>query len=184
MLESLFQHTPPEFSETRVREILQRHYFPDVADIDVQLKPLNSERDLNIRVQVPTGIFVLKIANRAERSELLTCQQAVLDRLSTAIPVLPVPKVIESISGQQLLLEEFEEVSHCVRLVTWLPGELMHRVEPTRPITRPTGPGSGGFHSSRCPTQNYLGFTARWQYSGSSATRRAGRSTRAGGTLS
>jgi 4-aminobutyrate aminotransferase-like enzyme/Ser/Thr protein kinase RdoA (MazF antagonist) len=107
----IFAEPAPKFAAERVRAVLREHW----ALTDVELGPLDSERDLNVLVD---GRFVLKISNPAESAEVVDMETRALEHVRTADPSLPVPETIGEIvrtgddSGRECL----------ARLITLLPG--------------------------------------------------------------
>jgi 4-aminobutyrate aminotransferase-like enzyme/Ser/Thr protein kinase RdoA (MazF antagonist) len=83
--------------------------------------PLTSERDQNFRLETPGGDrFVLKIANSAEDRALLEAQNAAMALVAAESGLAP--RVIEP-DGRSLFRYERGGDTHCVRLLSWIPGE-------------------------------------------------------------
>jgi len=83
---------------------------------------LPSERDQNFLLRTEGGErFVLKIANSAERREVLEYQNAVIERVAAGCPGLRFPRAIGGIA---------QSGAHLVRLFTWIEGEVLAKVAP------------------------------------------------------
>jgi len=95
----------------------------DVFGITGDLSPLVSERDQNFRVRSDNGeAYVLKISNSAENLSVLDFQFAALRHIAQQDPTLPVPKVCQSISDEDVTLFEHEGKHHAIRMLTYLEG--------------------------------------------------------------
>jgi 4-aminobutyrate aminotransferase-like enzyme/Ser/Thr protein kinase RdoA (MazF antagonist) len=83
---------------------------------------LPSERDQNLLLRTEGGErFVLKIANSAERREVLEYQNALIERVAAGCPGLRFPQAIGGIA---------QSGAHLVRLFTWIEGEVLAKVAP------------------------------------------------------
>lgn len=93
---------------------------------------LASERDQNFRITTADGTaFVLKIANATEREEVLEFQDAALDHLAARHVGLAVPRVCRTSSGDVIVrVPGHSGRSHLVRLLTWVPGDVLAAVKP------------------------------------------------------
>jgi 4-aminobutyrate aminotransferase-like enzyme/Ser/Thr protein kinase RdoA (MazF antagonist) len=125
-MDVVVQHAP-QFDRTRA-EALARDAFGVLGVAE----PLASERDQNFRVAAADGAaFVLKIANATERPEVLDFQNAALDHLAARSPALAVPRLRRTLSGETVAWAAGPDGRvHLVRLLTWVPGEVMARVRP------------------------------------------------------
>ncbi len=89
---------PPILSAMQAADLAQSHF-----GIRGELTLLVSERDLNYRLTSPTATYVLKLANRAEPAKVTQFQTFGLLHLQAsqlAVPQLPVPQVIRTLSGR------------------------------------------------------------------------------------
>jgi 4-aminobutyrate aminotransferase-like enzyme/Ser/Thr protein kinase RdoA (MazF antagonist) len=107
----IFAEPAPRFSAGSLRAVLREHW----ALADVELSPLDSERDLNVLVD---GRLVLKISNSAESAQVVDMETRALEHVHNVDPRLPVPETVGEIvrtsddSGRECL----------ARLITLLPG--------------------------------------------------------------
>ncbi|MEE9167112.1 MAG: aminotransferase class III-fold pyridoxal phosphate-dependent enzyme [Candidatus Neomarinimicrobiota bacterium] len=86
----------PSFSGNVVRK-----YVRDIYGLTGTLEPLPAEWDQNFRLRGgQAGTFVVKIANRGHKSEVLEFQNAVMNRLSELWSSAESPRVVQSLSGE------------------------------------------------------------------------------------
>ncbi|MCK6695379.1 MAG: phosphotransferase, partial [Thermoanaerobaculia bacterium] len=116
----------PDYIATLIRE----HYR-----LDVSVKPLPGEIDLNFRVEALCGgIYTFKIANPAERRENLELQNAVMQRLAAAGLGLEVPRVIPTAQGEPIAaITAPDQSRRFIRLLTWIEGRCFADVNPHTP---------------------------------------------------
>ena len=114
---SVFDAPKPTLTDAQIMRLLQTHWALTGA-----LKPLVSERDQNVLLDTGTARYVLKIANRAEDAGFLGLQNAALAHIALTDPALGVPHLV----GPMV-----EHHGHCVRLMTFLPGQLYSAADPT-----------------------------------------------------
>ena len=108
---STFTEPAPAFSPGSLRAALREHW--DLAD--AVLKPLDSERDLNVLVD---HRFVLKISNPAERADVVDMEVRALEHVHAADPGLPVPEAVGAVAW----LTDDSGRTCLARLITLLPG--------------------------------------------------------------
>ncbi len=124
MIDEAVEQGAPEFSVEEALGIAADLYGPAL-----QATPLPSERDQNFLLETKTGRRVLKIANACETKFRLEFQNRALEHLSGAD--LPVPGVFRSLSGATVEpVADGRGRRHFVRLVSYLPGELLARTRP------------------------------------------------------
>ncbi|WP_372679135.1 phosphotransferase, partial [Desulfosarcina sp.] len=130
-MSNLVRHAP-RFSEQRAAA-LARELFHFTASVD----RLPSERDQNFRLQDEKGgRFVLKIANAAETREVLELQNMAMTHVAEKGAALfdgfaPCPRVCCAPGGEEIVsIPGQDGASHFVRLLTYLPGRPMARVNP------------------------------------------------------
>jgi 4-aminobutyrate aminotransferase-like enzyme/Ser/Thr protein kinase RdoA (MazF antagonist) len=112
----VFAEPAPAFSPAALREAISEHW--DVAD--PRLSPLDSERDLNIRVG---DQYVLKISNPAEDEDVVEMEVRALEHVHLADPGLPVPVSVATRSGASIVRLRDDTGRSCLaRLITFLPG--------------------------------------------------------------
>jgi Ser/Thr protein kinase RdoA (MazF antagonist) len=120
---SLFTESAPPVDADQARRILHDFY-----GLHGEPEPLPSERDHNFRIRARGGDgFVLKITHPAEPRSVTNFQTMALRHIATVDPTLAVPAVIAARDGR------FEpELTGCgpprtVRLLSYLPGQLLIR---------------------------------------------------------
>lgn len=92
--------------------------------ISGKLDPLFSERDQNFRVRSDHNkIVVLKIANSSENIAVLDFQIAGLRHIYAQNPTLPVPRVVQSLDGEDKSIIKHDGREHVVRVLTYLDGK-------------------------------------------------------------
>ena len=136
MAEPAVLATPaPAFSLDEARDIAQRHYA-----VTADARMLVSERDQNFRLRTDDGdAYVLKIANPEEKPDVLAFQTAALRHIKAQARSLPVPEVRGSVAGADLETVEKDGQRYLVRLVSFLPGQLLGEVAVTPSLRRSIG---------------------------------------------
>jgi Ser/Thr protein kinase RdoA (MazF antagonist) len=92
---------------------------------------LPSERDQNfLIIDARGGKFVLKIANAGDGAALLDFQNQAMRRVAAAVANCRVPRVMETRAGRELsgIRDGATGALHCVRLLTWVDGEVLANV--------------------------------------------------------
>ncbi len=111
-------YLPPAVSEAWARSVAAELY-----GIEGSFEPLSGERDKIFRIATQGEVrYVLKIANAAETQATLEFQNKVLQQIEGLDPLLPVPRVCESLSGRRLEMKLHNDESYYVRLLTFVPG--------------------------------------------------------------
>src|SRR6266540_1492689 len=113
---SILDHTPA-FSIEDATHFAQKFYT-----LQVEAKPLPSERDQNFLLQVDNGNqFVLKIANATEERAMLEAQNQVMRHLENYVQFCP--RVIPAVSGEETIsVNSASGEQHFLRLLTYLKG--------------------------------------------------------------
>ena len=98
--------------------------FDSFAIVAQDVQPLTSERDQNFRLRDMRGAeYAFKIANAAEEEAVIDLQNGAMDHIAAAAPDLPIPRVVRTRAGAS-----WRRVNGLiVRVLTWLPGALMHQ---------------------------------------------------------
>jgi 4-aminobutyrate aminotransferase-like enzyme len=113
----IFTEPAPDFSPGSLRAALSEHWRLS----EVELKPLDSERDLNVLVD---GRFVLKLSNPAEHADVVDMEVRALDHVHAVDPGLPVPGSVATSGGEAVTHLTDDSGRDCLaRLITLLPGE-------------------------------------------------------------
>ena len=113
----LFAKPPPRLSMEEASNIIEQF------GVRGRLSTLGSERDQNIRVEVPDGPgFVLKITNPAEPRAVIDFETRILEHLAHTAPQLPVPRLKRTLDGAVAPRWLTEAGARTVRLLTFLPG--------------------------------------------------------------
>ncbi len=120
----------PRLTEAQALEVLESHF-----GLAGELEPLPSERDQNFRLVSEGGDqFVLKIAHPDEPPLLLTLQNQVLMFLADRDIGVDLPRVVPPRGGDSgcvVLGEDGDK--HWVRLLTYIPGDVLETVQPRTP---------------------------------------------------
>src|SRR6266540_5737910 len=113
---SILDHTPAFSIEDAT------HFALKFYTLQVEAKPLPSERDQNFLLQVDNGDqFVLKIANATEERAMLETQNQVMRHLENYVQLCP--RVIPAVSGEEIVtVYSASGEGYFLRLVTYLTG--------------------------------------------------------------
>ncbi len=112
----VFAEPAPAFSTGALRAALAGHW----GMTDPRLRPLGSERDLNVLVD---DTHVLKISNPAEHAAVVDMEVRALDHVRAGDPGLPVPEGVPATGGGQIAHLRDDRGRDCLaRLITLLPG--------------------------------------------------------------
>ncbi|MCI0488419.1 MAG: aminotransferase class III-fold pyridoxal phosphate-dependent enzyme [Blastocatellia bacterium] len=127
---SAAKSSSPRFSETDAIRIAKELY-----GITASARELPSERDQNFYLEDERGrASVLKIANFAEKREMLDFQNRVLQHLAEQLPEALVPRVCPTVSGEDIATTIAPDGSEFfVRMLNYLPGALLANVKPHTP---------------------------------------------------
>ncbi len=113
----------PRFSAAEAIDFANEHYGLVCA---VAILP--SERDQNFLLSAADGRkFVLKIANVSDTAELLDFQNQAMRRVETAVADCRVQRVICTLRGSDItnIQNAWTGANHCVRLLTWIDGDVL-----------------------------------------------------------
>jgi 4-aminobutyrate aminotransferase-like enzyme/Ser/Thr protein kinase RdoA (MazF antagonist) len=114
----LFDRNLPEVDVDEATRLLREYY-----GIDGELHPLDSERDLNFRVDTDERQYVLRFANTDDDEEVIGFQVDALQHIRARDPSLPVPELLRNQQGRLMQQVTTESGStHLLRLVSYLPG--------------------------------------------------------------
>lgn len=104
----------PQVSPDQAAQLLEQHY-----GLTGTLQSLGSQQDLNYKVDSPRGRFVLKICRGDYDAVELHAQHAALNNLQT----VRVPKVIKSLTGEELLTLTLDGQALHVRVLDYIDGQ-------------------------------------------------------------
>lgn len=118
------------FNTEIVRSLAREHFH-----LEVSVKPLPGEIDLNFFVQTPAGeAFVLKIAHPQEQYANLEFQHAMIRRLASAGLGLELPEVVPARSGETIVpVSAADGARRYLRLLRWVDGRCWAEVRPHSP---------------------------------------------------
>jgi Ser/Thr protein kinase RdoA (MazF antagonist) len=119
--------TTPRFTAVDAKRIVH-----EVFGLAGAITPLPSERDQNFALTTVDGArHVLKFARSDEDRAVLDFQNAALKHLENRVSTLTVPRVVPSLSGQDItMVADATGRAHLIRLVVWLDGELFAKSVP------------------------------------------------------
>ncbi|CAM5763485.1 homoserine kinase [Labrys miyagiensis] len=137
---SVLNTKAPPVSEEKARRIAREHY-----GLAVMAKPLIGERDSNFHLKAADGQdYLLKVANPVEDQTVTDFQTRALMHMATRDPSLPVPRVVETVRGEPYFsLAVDGGQPRIVRMLTYLPGVPLARVERSPGLPRNLGLGLG-----------------------------------------
>ena len=113
----------PSFTQAEALAVAQRDF-----GIVGEISALPSERDQNFLIAREGGEkFVLKIANAHDTPELLDFQNQAMLRVQRSAPCCRVQRIVASLQGTDIvrIRHAVSGVDHCVRLLTWIDGEVL-----------------------------------------------------------
>jgi 4-aminobutyrate aminotransferase-like enzyme/Ser/Thr protein kinase RdoA (MazF antagonist) len=134
--DDILETTAPNFPPARVKESIQ-----ELFGLEGDLSPLESERDQNFCLTTQNGEkLVVKIANKAEKKEVVDFQIKALEHIAVADPGLLVPRVIPSMNGKAIEVIQAKDGSqHLIRVLTYLTGRNPYENPTHFPLLRATG---------------------------------------------
>ncbi|MEK1887731.1 MAG: aminotransferase class III-fold pyridoxal phosphate-dependent enzyme [Phyllobacterium sp.] len=121
-------HPAPSFSDSEALTIANEYF-----GVEGRISPLASERDQNFKIDGRGGqSFILKIVNASEPRDQSDFQTALLEHLEKHASDLSVPRLRRTLAGQALAsIRGATGEVHCVRMVSWQPGEPLATMERT-----------------------------------------------------
>jgi hydroxylysine kinase len=90
---------------------------------------LSAERDSNFRIAADDSVRLLKVSNAGEATEAVAAQTEALLHIAARDPALPVPRVIPTLQGQLVLRWDGPEGVLSVRLLSYLQGTPLYRMQ-------------------------------------------------------
>ncbi|MFW9777327.1 MAG: aminotransferase class III-fold pyridoxal phosphate-dependent enzyme [Candidatus Heimdallarchaeota archaeon] len=115
----------PEFSEEEAQAIVMKLY-----GVNGIAQEFPSERDQNFYLRASDGLeFVLKIASTLEKREILDFQNQALIHLSSVASGIA-PRIILTRNNNLLGHYKRGEENYFIRLLTYLPGKVLARINP------------------------------------------------------
>ncbi|WP_018152796.1 aminotransferase class III-fold pyridoxal phosphate-dependent enzyme [Leeia oryzae] len=116
----------PNYSVTDAEQLCE-----EMFGVKGVASPLDGERDRNFRVKTGSGQdWILKIVNASEPGVESEFQTALLHHLTETDPAMPVPHLRASLSGKLLgSTVSATGETHAVRLVSWIPGTPLAKVD-------------------------------------------------------
>ncbi len=134
-IKKILTTTPPALAAAEAEKIAR-----DLYGIDGVVQPLVSERDQNFKLRCPDGgRYVLKISNHAEQIEVIDFQNQALLHVASRDPAIPLPRVIPTLAGALHGRIRHDGQMHCVRLLSWLDGKVMHATAAGPALARDMG---------------------------------------------
>ena len=130
-------HAIPSYSDAEMAAIAKELYGLKGA-----IKPLVSYEDQNARLTVGDKQYVLKVANTAAVIADLEFQHAVLEHLEGKLPGGGIPKVMKNVQGGTIAMHE----GHAVRLLSYVPGEVLSFADRTQKLHTSLGRYMGQFN--------------------------------------
>jgi Ser/Thr protein kinase RdoA (MazF antagonist) len=115
--------TIPSFTAAEALTLTTEHY-----GLQGTVRSLPSERDQNFLItDAYARRFVLKIANSGDAPSLLEFQNQAMQRVAGLVADCRVQRVVASLTGEDITAIQNSRTGtgHCVRLMTWLDGEVL-----------------------------------------------------------
>ncbi len=128
---STFDTPKPSFDDTDLIGLLHREY-----GLVCRVRTLPGERDQNLLATTEDGSrYVLKVAHVNESLAELNLQNAILLHIAGRDPALPIPRVLATRSGLHVThVVHSTGHRHHVRVLSFLPGVLLHSVDHTEEL--------------------------------------------------
>jgi Ser/Thr protein kinase RdoA (MazF antagonist) len=101
-----------------------------------EISPLPSERDQNFLIRdMHGGKFVLKIANSSDSREQLDFQNSAMRHVGKWVADCRVQRIVDSLRGSDItyIRDARSGTDHCVRLLTWIEGDVLAKSHPRSP---------------------------------------------------
>ena len=117
---SVFNTTPPKFSNNEAAAIVQNHY-----DLITDISSLLSDRGQNFLCSNNQKKYALKISNSDERKDVIEMQNECTQFIHKFDSALKVPMVVTGKTGSQIITIDKEETRFYLRLVEYLPGQIL-----------------------------------------------------------
>jgi 4-aminobutyrate aminotransferase-like enzyme/Ser/Thr protein kinase RdoA (MazF antagonist) len=120
----------PQFAEEEAQKIAESKF-----GVKGTIKELPSERDLNFYIRTDLGDeYVLKIAARSEKEEILDMQNRAMQHLADKLVPFSTPRFVLSKNGEEILtVKDSKRNKHFVRLLRYLPGTVFAQLKPHSP---------------------------------------------------
>jgi Ser/Thr protein kinase RdoA (MazF antagonist) len=139
----------PSFTQAETLALAKRDF-----GIAGAVSALPSERDQNfLIVGEGGGKFVLKIANAQDTPELLDFQNRAMRHVEDSMPGCRVQRVVSSLRGGDVVgvRQSGTGREHCVRLLTWIDGEVLAKSASRGPaLFESIGAGLGKIDAALC----------------------------------
>ena len=139
----------PSFTQVEALAVAKRDF-----GIAGAVSALPSERDQNFLIAVEGGEkFVLKIANAHDTPELLDFQNKAMRHVDESAPGCRVQRVVSPLSGGEVVRARQSGTGrdHCVRLLTWIDGEVLAKSASRGPaLFESVGAGLGKIDAALC----------------------------------
>ncbi len=118
--------------------------------IDAAVRELPSERDRNYRAVAADGSeYVLKVAHADTTEANLAQQAAALRHVGEHAASVAVPRLVPAASGEESVRVSSASGSHLARVVTYLPGRTLGRINPKTAATlRAVGAAAGAVRAA------------------------------------
>ena len=119
-----------EFSATDVEGLIRDYY-----GLSGSIRKLNGEENQNFQIRTESGDdFVLKISPPHESANILDLQNQALEHLAKQRPEVMWPTVVPTLIGEPIFSVE-DKSGHqvFVRMLTYLPGDLLVQAQPHSP---------------------------------------------------
>ncbi|MBL7074256.1 aminotransferase class III-fold pyridoxal phosphate-dependent enzyme [candidate division KSB1 bacterium] len=120
----------PRFSDKEIMRFARELY-----GINASVRQLESYMDQNFHLTDDMGReFILKIANPAEKREVLDAQNQAMGHLTKYSKAVECPRVRNTISGEQIaIIKSDNGTSHLARMLTFLKGTFLKDIDPHTP---------------------------------------------------
>ncbi len=116
----------PTLTQTEAVQLTRRLYH-----LTASARELPSDRDQNFLLTAASGKrFVLKISHAAEQRAILDFQNRAMAHLTARLSATAFPRVIPTVTGEEIFSLQHKEQRRLVRLLSYLPGLPLAKVKP------------------------------------------------------
>ena len=115
------------------------HIVGEIYGLDGVAEPLPGERDRSFKIATHSGAYVLKVGSIADRPDALDAQAGAMEHVLRADPLLPIPAVVRTSSGE--LGSRYQ--GHSVQLATFIDGASPPATQSSPALRRSVGTLAG-----------------------------------------
>ncbi len=131
---AIFDTPRPEVDAATAAQIVGEIY-----GLDGVAEPLPGERDRSFKIATHSDAYVLKVGSIADRPDALDAQTGAMEHVLRADPLLPIPAVVRTSSGEPGSRYQ----GHSVQLITFIDGASPPATQSSPALRRSVGTLAG-----------------------------------------